>query len=42
MKTMEVNEDNKSPLYRLGVALRSLNDKDSKALELMEIAERQH
>lgn len=30
-----VNKDNMNPMYRLGAALKSLNEKDSKALKLI-------
>ena len=35
-----LDKDNTSALYRLGFALKSLNDKDSKALKLMEMGEK--
>jgi hypothetical protein len=36
------NKDNTTPLYRLGVALKNLNEKDGKALRLMEMAEKEY
>jgi hypothetical protein len=40
MKMTEKGASN-SPLFKLGAALRSVNEKDGKALKLMEMAERQ-
>lgn len=37
-----LNKDNTTPLYRLGAALKSLNDKDGKAIKLIEMAEKEY
>jgi len=37
-----VNTENTTPLYRLGMALMNLNERDNKAQKLVEMAENQY
>lgn len=37
-----MNTENTTPLYRLGMALMNLNERDNKAQKLVEMAENQY